>query len=63
MGLKTELYLSYDEVRIKLNDRYNEEGFFQHFEYLVNNNFIEKTTDTHFKFCDRVKKWKNFGQI
>ena len=54
---------TYDEVRIKLNDRYNEEGFFQHFEYLVNNNFIEKTTDVHFKFCDRVKKWKCFGQL
>jgi len=54
---------TYDEVRIKLNDRYNEEGFFQHFEYLVNNNFIEKTSETKFKFCDRVKKWKTFGQF
>ena len=54
---------TYDEVRIKLNDRYKEEGFYQHFEYLVNNNFIEKTTDTTFKFCDRVKKWRSFGQL
>lgn len=54
---------TYDEVRIKLNDRYEEEGFYQHFEYLVNNNFIEKVNDTTFKFCDRVKKWKSFGQL
>lgn len=54
---------SYDEVKIKLNDRYRDEGFFQHFEYLVNNNFIEKVDDTKFKFCERVKKWKSFGEI
>jgi len=54
---------TFDEVKIKLNDRYTEEGFFHHFEYLVNNNFVVKIDSTRFKFCDRVKKWKRFGEV
>lgn len=54
---------TYDEVRINLNPWVGENGFYQHWHYLLTNNFIEKVDDYKFKFCDRVKKWKTFGQI
>jgi hypothetical protein len=49
------------EVKYKCNDRNEDENFLRHWEYLLNNNYIEGTTNKKFKFCDRVKKWKNFG--
>jgi hypothetical protein len=54
---------SYEEVKTKLNDRDKDDSFYAHFDYLKNNNFIIKSSSERFKFCDRVKKWKNFGQI
>jgi hypothetical protein len=54
---------TYNEVRINLNTMINENVFLQHWNYLTAHNFIEKTENGKFKFCDRVKKWRNFGQI
>lgn len=54
---------SYTEMRIELNDRDTEQGIFNHFEYLKNNHFVESTTKDKFKFCNRVRKWKMFGQV
>jgi hypothetical protein len=48
---------TYLEARISLNQWVNENGFYQHWDYLLKNNFIEKTDNNRFKFCDRVKKW------
>lgn len=54
---------TYQEVKINLNQWVGESGFYQHWMYLSEYNFIEKVDNSKFKFCDRVKKWKNFGQV
>lgn len=63
--LNSYLYkeFTYKEVKINLNQWVGESGFYQHWRYLSEHNFIEKVDDFKFKFCDRVKKWKNFGQV
>lgn len=58
---KTEF--TYYDVRRDLKDRDNEENFLAHWNYLLKNHYIEKVDDYKFKFCDRVKKWKAFGQV
>jgi hypothetical protein len=54
---------TYIEVRKNLNQWVGENGFYQHWDYLLKGNYIEKIDDNKFKFCDRVRKWKSFGQI
>jgi hypothetical protein len=54
---------TYEEARIILNDRYKDDSFFAHFNYLINYNFIEKNKKGKFKFCNRVKKWRAFGKL
>ena len=54
---------TYDEVRRDLNSWATDEQFYQHFDYLKHYNYILKVSDTKFKFCDRVKKWKRFGEV
>jgi len=63
--LNSYLYkeFTYKEVKINLNQWVGESGFYQHWQYLSEHNFIEKVDDYKFKFCDRVKKWKTFGQV
>jgi hypothetical protein len=51
---------TYNEVKYECNDRDGEENFLRHWEYLLNNYYIEETTNNKFKFCDRVKRWKTF---
>ena len=54
---------TYDEVRRNYNDRCTDEQFYQHFDYLKHYNYIVKVSGIKFKFCDRVKKWKRFGEV
>ena len=63
--LNSYLYkeFTYKEVKINLNQWVGESSFYQHWQYLSEHNFIEKVDDYKFKFCDRVKKWKTFGQV
>lgn len=51
------------EVKHKYNDRDEDENFLRHWEYLLNNNYIEETTNKKYKFCNRVKKWIIFGSL
>lgn len=53
----------YDEARIKLNDRDREDHFLQHIDYLKKYHYIELGQDQKFRFCERVKKWRFFGQL
>lgn len=52
-----------NEVKRECNDRQGDENFLAHWKYLLDNHYIEKVDDIRFKFCDRIKKWKAFGQI
>ena len=53
-----------NEVKVNCNDRDSGgENFLAHWNYLLKYNYIEKVDDYKFKFCDRVRKWKTFGQI
>ncbi len=55
---------TFNEVKYECNDRDSGgENFLAHWDYLLKCNYIEKVDDYKFKFCDRVKKWKTFGQV
>jgi len=58
---KTEF--TYNEVKKECNDRVGDENFLAHWKHLLAFHFIEQVDDYKFKFCDRVKKWKTFGQV
>ena len=51
------------DVKKNLYKTTDGEVFYQHWRYLLEGNYIEQVDDYKFKFCDRGKKWKTFGQI
>lgn len=51
------------DVKKNLYKTTDGEVFSQHWRYLLEGNYIEKVDEYKFKFCDRVKQWKNFGKI
>lgn len=58
-----KIEFTYNEVKRKCNDREGDENFLAHWQYLLDFHYIEHVDDLKFKFCDRVKKWKTFGQV
>jgi len=53
----------FQEVKKNLYKTTDGDTVWQHWNYLLKGNYIEKVDDYKFKFCDRVKKWKTFGQV
>jgi hypothetical protein len=52
---------TFGDVKNKCNDREGE-SLYGHWKYLLNGNYIEKTENGKFKFCERVKQWYLFGK-
>lgn len=51
------------DVKKNLYKTTDGEVFFQHWRYLLEGHYIEPVDEYKFKFCDRVKQWRNFGKI
>lgn len=54
---------TYNEVRVELNNLASHDRIYAHFKYLYDKHYIEKTENEKFRFCDRVRKWRTFGQL
>jgi len=53
---------TYLEVKNALNTWVNDDGFRQHWNYLLDNHYIEQTENEKFKFWDGIKKWRTWGK-